>query len=404
MSRYKTITPEGNSDLLFGECDAVRKVQGRLSRLFKSRGFSEVITPALEFYDVFAESHSALPQEMMVKFIDAKGRILVMRPDCTTPIARLAATKLKSFEPPLRLFYNQNIYRISPSLTGRRDEITQCGVELIGVGGKKADMESLITALEALKNDSGVRFSLELGHVGFYKSIIEEMLSGSDSFGSKEAERVRSFIETKNYPALSEALEPYADSPSARALLKLPELFGGSEVFETALAVAPNETAVKTITYLKDIYNELCGMGLKDNIMVDLGLVNQIHYYTGLVFRGFMQGTGETVLSGGRYDTLLSSFGADWPATGFAVNANAIAKATAPEPAGEGKRAVVFYEDGFSGAAFQHLQQLIDAGFAAEMSVFDTLEETKKYAAVKKIGRVDVVGKSLQTVRLGEWE
>lgn len=404
MSRYATITPEGTSDLLFRECDAVRGVEQRLSRLFKSRGFAEVITPALEFYDVFADTHSALPQEMMVKFIDAKGRILVLRPDCTTPIARLAATKLKSFTPPLRLFYNQSIYRISPSLTGRRDETTQCGVELIGVGGKKADMESLITALEALKNNSGVRFSLEIGHVGFYKSIIEGMLTEGLSLESQEAERIRGFIETKNYPALSEALAPYADSRSGRALLKLPELFGGSEVFETAMAVAPNETAVKTIAYLKDIYNELCGMGLKDNIMVDLGLVNQIHYYTGLVFRGFMQGTGETVLSGGRYDTLLSSFGADWPATGFAVNADAIAKATAPDTAGEEKRAVVFYENGFSRAAFRHLKELVDAGFAAEMSVFDTLEETRKYALVKKISRIDIVGESLNTVRLGEWE
>jgi ATP phosphoribosyltransferase regulatory subunit len=394
MAKYSSITPEGTSDLLFNECEARRDVENRIINIFKSRGFSEVVTPSLEFYDVFSNQYNAIPQEMMYKLFDNKGRILVMRPDNTLPIARVASTRLKSFSPPLRLYYNQRVFRISPSMTGRSDEFTQCGIELIGSSGKKADLEVIATAITSLKSTTQLDFCIEIGHVGFYKSIIDNL-----PFENQVIEQIRGFIETKNYAALYDVLKPYVDTnPYCKALLALPKLFGGDEVFELALTVAPNETAVSTVNYLHEIYRELCNMGLQKYIILDLGLVNQIHYYSGVVFRGFIQGSGGTVLSGGRYDELLSAFGADMPATGFAMNIDAVAKTVSLQNKKE-QTILIYYDQPFAKAAFEHMETLADAGVVCEMSVYDTLEQTKEYAILKGISQLDIVNDAITSIK-----
>ena len=104
-------TPEGTRDRLFAECRGRRRVRQALTGLFQGRGYGEVSTPEVEFYDLFLQSGSPLPQEAMLKIIDRGGRIMVMRPDCTTPIARVAATKLKNLPLPQRLYYDQLLFR-----------------------------------------------------------------------------------------------------------------------------------------------------------------------------------------------------------------------------------------------------------------------------------------------------
>ena len=89
-------TPEGTRDRLFAECRERRQVQGRLTELFARRGYAEVMTPELEFYDLLLQAGTPMPQEQMLKLIDRSGKIMVMRPDSTTPIARVAATKLST--------------------------------------------------------------------------------------------------------------------------------------------------------------------------------------------------------------------------------------------------------------------------------------------------------------------
>jgi len=153
MKKYDFITPEGTRDLLFEECTARREIEGKLMELFRENGYSEVITPFVEFYDVFESAKCHIPVENMYKLTDSKGRIMVIRPDSTLPIIRLAETRLKDEPRPLRLCYNQTIYRVNPKEAGRDDEIAQCGIEKIGgdVGGVEEDDESLSLAVNALE-------------------------------------------------------------------------------------------------------------------------------------------------------------------------------------------------------------------------------------------------------------
>lgn len=107
---YTVHTPEGTRDRLFAECRERRQVQRALTALFRRRSYAEIITPEVEFYDLFLQSGNPLPQEAMLKIIDRSGKIMVMRPDCTTPIARVAATKLRTVPLPQRLYYDQTVF------------------------------------------------------------------------------------------------------------------------------------------------------------------------------------------------------------------------------------------------------------------------------------------------------
>ena len=142
MNFYDKFTPEGSRDILFEDCVARQKTQNTIMESLYTRGFRPVTTPAMEFYDLFGVNRY-FSQESMYKLVDAQGRILVLRPDSTIPIARLTATKLQNEPYPIRLCYCQTAYRAAPSLRGQLSEIAQCGAELVGCGGAKADLEML---------------------------------------------------------------------------------------------------------------------------------------------------------------------------------------------------------------------------------------------------------------------
>ena len=175
MKKTMKITPEGTRDLLFEECMARREAEGKLSDLFVCRGYSEVMTPGIEFYDVFDAMPMAIPADGMYKLTDDKGRLLVMRPDNTMPIARLTATRLQNAVLPVRLYYAQDVYHLNHGLTGRNDQQFQAGVELIGAAGMRADLEMLSLAAEAIRlfaDGEDTSFRIEIGHIGFFNALI----------------------------------------------------------------------------------------------------------------------------------------------------------------------------------------------------------------------------------------
>lgn len=392
MKKYDLITPEGTRDLLFDESVARRTAEDKLRKLFEDYGYSEVITPGVEFYDVFTLKSRYFAQESMYKLSDAKGRLMVIRPDSTMPIARLAATRLRDEAYPLKLFYNQNIFRINPKDSGRDDEITQSGVEIIGGNPKKADMEILNLATEAIKTFETEDFRFEIGDSAFFKLLISKITSDEE-----ETEQLREYVESKNLPELRTALEKYGDSDDVKNLCELPKLFGGEEVFERAHRLFKDEKLLKVLENMKQAYSYLCGLGLKDKTAVDFGLVNKANYYTGLLFRGYIHGFGMPVLSGGRYDALTGDFGFSHPATGFAVNINAVAKAILKnneEPLTTPSEILVHAENEAAECGFVHCRELVKSGIRAENSLCESLEEAKVFALRKGIKTVDVVDKN----------
>lgn len=397
MRSNRCSTPLGTKDLLFEDSLIRREIENKLSGLFLLRGFSEVMTPGMEFLDVFVGGEQpAVSAEQMYKMTDTKGRLLVMRPDSTMPIARLSATRLQNVPLPLRLYYAQDVYHMNVGLTGRADQEFQAGIELIGAEGKRADMEVIMLAASALKTVVGNEFRIEIGHVGFFESLMEELNADADT----EAE-IRNLIEGKNYAALAELLDTLEQSDAVTSLRRLPHLFGGQKVLEKARAHCHNNRGREALEYMASLYNDLCELGLQKHVIFDLGMLHSNEYYTGVIFRGYIEGSGEIALSGGRYDALLQQFGTPRAATGFAINVDVLVrrlKASERLPDMQKPSALIHPEAGFETAALQLVNTMAALEKACEYSCFETLDEALSYAGAKGIPHVHVVGEHEQII------
>lgn len=390
MRYYDKITPDGTKDLLFGECDQRSQVTKTLKDLFTAQGYRRVMTPVLEFYDVFGRAAKYLPKETMYKLTDHKGRLMVLCPDCTVPVARLTATRLKGMPMPLRLFYNHNIYRMFPELKGKSAEINQVGIELIGGERLRSDLEVVELAARSLDLIGGGKYRLELCHIGYFKAIMNSL-----DVDEELKEEIRYQIEQKNYASLTDILGEYKDSKAARALLKLPRLFGGAEVFEKAYELFDENGAKESLDYLKGVYEYLQELGLGNKVIIDLGLVNLAEYYTGIIFRGYFQGIGEQVLSGGRYDMLLKEFGEDQCSIGFGINVDMASQKVKPMPESIPEVLVFAPDMQYMAKAVCHRRELESQGILTENCVFDTMEEAFDYAKMRGIPKVHLVGEDI---------
>lgn len=388
MKRNYLLTPEGTRDFLFEECAAKRIILQRITKMFEEYGYSEVVTPGIEFYDVFNGQGRCFPQESMYKLVDGKNRLMVLRPDSTTPIARLCATRLRDEQLPLKLFYNQNIFMVNPKDSGRDDEISQCGIEIIGGEDESSDYEALFLAAKAL-SACDEDYRIEIGDSGIFRTLISEF-----DCSETDAENIRSWIDTKDYPKLNGALSE--NRPIDNALKMLPRLFGGFEVFEKAKAYLKGDVLEAKLSRLEKLCTDLTQIIPKDKIRVDLGLVHKKNYYTGIIFRGYVEGYGQPALSGGRYDALLETFGTEsTKAVGFAVNVEAAARVflkNSEKSISKSADVLVFSENKIS--ALKHCEKLIGEGLSVMNFIGECPKCAEKYAKSHNIHRLDVISEN----------
>lgn len=314
MGNYRFHTPDGLSDMLPEDCAAKRGVESKLRSLFATGGYQEIETPGIEFYDVFAGGNF-VAQENMYKLADQEGRILSLRYDGTIPAARLAATLLKDEKPPLRLSYIENMYRFRESGGGRQREFSQAGVELMGVPGAQADAEvialSVASALEIGLSD----LQISIGQVGFFRGLMEEW-----GIGEEDAKRLSALVDQKDTVMLEKMADQLKISPEDKqTLIMIPTLFGTFDTIDVLEKRVKNKTALDALRNLREILEILGDYGLIKYVSVDLGMLRSLDYYTGMIFKGFTREVGFPIISGGRYDKVVSVFGRDLAAVGFSI-------------------------------------------------------------------------------------
>ncbi|MBR0089832.1 MAG: ATP phosphoribosyltransferase regulatory subunit, partial [Clostridia bacterium] len=168
MSNWKLHTPNGVNDILAEECAAKNALENKIKSVFAKKGYSEVQTPTFEYYDCYVGIGGQLSQETMFKFFDEQGRILVLRPDFTTPIARMASTKMSAEPYPQRYMYSGSVFRVEQTQGARQREFTQSGIELIGSYSPEADAEVIAAAMDAVKAAGIDEFSMEIGQIAFF--------------------------------------------------------------------------------------------------------------------------------------------------------------------------------------------------------------------------------------------
>ncbi|MDE5563983.1 MAG: ATP phosphoribosyltransferase regulatory subunit, partial [Oscillospiraceae bacterium] len=228
-----------------------------------------------------------------------------------------------------------------------------------------------------------VNYSLELGDVRIFRELMHRL-----SAAPSQKEEIRSLIESKNYPALNDVLDKLGDNKITHALRKLPTLFGGEEDFERAAEVFQDERIQQILDSMRELYRTVCDIRKDANVIVDLGLVNKTDYYTGLVIKGYLEGYGEEVISGGRYDTLLSEFGYDQPAVGMAVNVDAVANVIGKKhtPKQAPSDVLIAAENGCEADAVRRAEALREEGLCVEFAL--DVQDAEEYAQSRGIGKV----------------
>lgn len=281
----------------------------RLRELYRRHGYSHYRMSKFEEYDLYVRNKAFLVSEHILTFTDTDGRLMALKPDVTLSIVKNTPDRLDGLQ---KVYYNENVYRTSPAAMGYR-EIMQTGLECIGDLDLYAMGEVVALAERSLAAISGT-YLLDLSHMG----IVSALLEGVDESwrGAILAEMGR-----KNVPAIrSLCAAAGAGAALTEKFCRLTLLYGPADaVLEPLEELAEGNAAGQALRELRQICRLLAAQGLGRSLRLDFSIVNDMNYYNGLIFRGYLPGLATGVLAGGRYDNLLRRMGKAGGAIGFAV-------------------------------------------------------------------------------------
>jgi ATP phosphoribosyltransferase regulatory subunit len=301
-----------------------RAVEDAVMRVFDGWGYEEIATPTVDYYALFERGMGRDEASRSFRFTDADGRLLALRPDVTSAVARAAATLFASSPRPLRFCYAASVFRERPRTHAEwRRQSRQLGCELIGAGGADADLESLVIASEIMRR-LGLNFRVTLNHVGVFKGITEHL-----GLEANAREHLRQLIDARDSSALKQFLAPLVGPEAAIRTCEVTRLAGGRDALSAAREISSNALSLPALDELGRVWSVVESLGLTENFGVDLADVSGLDYYTGLVFKIYVEGTGARVGSGGRYDELTANFGRREPAIGFVLDLDAITEVLA---------------------------------------------------------------------------
>ncbi|WAA11265.1 ATP phosphoribosyltransferase regulatory subunit [Fervidibacillus albus] len=354
-----------------------------ISELFKRYGYRPVQTPTFEYYDLFSQVEGTIDVDQMIKLVDQDGKILVLRPDATIPIARMAAQN-NGNDSYYKFYYTTNVFRMNeryPSSESR--EFTQTGIEFFGKGGLEADLEVIILAIESLKTCGFQQITLDLGQANFYKEFMNHM-----EIGRHELMEIEKLIEQKNEFELAQKLATLNIEDRFKEIINtFPTLYGQPDaVLKKAEKMLTNDRMRSELDKLKQLYQMLEELGYEKYVSIDLGLINHLNYYTGIIFHGYVQGYGKPVVVGGRYDHLSKQFGKDLPATGFAIYMDALLDADRDIPEKQSRTDIyVLFEKASLKKGMAVAKKLRDSGFIVETEIVDHLPNEKEWETNRNI-------------------
>ncbi|HEY6752785.1 MAG TPA: ATP phosphoribosyltransferase regulatory subunit [Rubrobacteraceae bacterium] len=310
----KFATTPGTRDVLPPESTRLLDVQAKIRERFRLFGYGEVLTPALEYSEVVEEPKL---RDVSFKLFDPDNQMLLLRPEMTTPVARLVAQRLRNFPPPYNLSYVLPVYRRASVGRGRSAELYQAGVEVVGSPSPQEDAATialLVDVMNTLGLEAPGDFAVVLGQTAFYEAYLwhaapEAALDLLAALAAKELVRV---------DAVAAGLPDEVAGP-VRGIPRLVGPADGAILEEAARLAGGAPNAVAALENLREILRYLDAHGCLGAVILDLGLIGRHNYYTGAVFEAYSPKLGFTIANGGRYDNLLERFGQDLPATGFAI-------------------------------------------------------------------------------------
>ena len=316
MKKGKAQVPEGVRDVTGQEAYAKRTLEQTLQTMFVRSGFEEIITPSLEYADLFEGEVGNLRQDRMIRLFEQNGKMMTLRPDFTMPAARVVSSRPCQQTGPIRVFYRGSAFGLEHDYGQQRREFSQVGAELMGDSGLYGDAEMLSMAAQSMKELGFSEFVVDIGHVGIFQCLAKQA-----GFTQDQTEQLRAMLDEKNAMEASGFLQELGVLKEIQQqCLSLIELYGGLEVLEKAETIFYQPCYQSVLRELRMLADFLQQMGYGDSLTFDLGLLPGFEYYNGLVFRGLSAGVGSPIISGGRYDGVLAQFGKPMQAVGFAIN------------------------------------------------------------------------------------
>jgi ATP phosphoribosyltransferase regulatory subunit len=297
--------PAGVRDWLPHELARKREIEQQMRAVFGRWAYEEVRSPMFERFDVLERGLGAETTALLFQFNDRSSTALALRPEMTTPIARLVSTRMREAALPLRLAYVAPVFRYyEQPQEGRMRELTQAGAELIGAAGPDADAEALFMAIEALAEIGlpDARFDINDARV------VDGVLAGMGLHG-EQALRAKELIGQRNLVALQQLGLP--------ALTRFTLQRGGREVIASVRELCRTESSLAALDALDSLLRRAEALGYGGRVAVDFALLRELDYYTGFGFEGYVEEIGFALCGGGRYDSLLPKFGYDVPAVGW---------------------------------------------------------------------------------------
>ena len=384
MRDNKLHTPIGVRDILPKECSVKIDIMKKIKEVFDRFGYMTVESPMFEFQEIFGETND----KQMFRFFDRDGSTLALRSDMTPPIARIASTAYGNVEYPLRFSYYGNAFRYNENYRGRLREFPQAGVELIGVDSSDADAEMIALAVKGLMATGLKEFKINIGEVKFFKGILEE-----SGLCEEDCKELQNMIGKRDYVGMEYLIKNRNIKEEIKNIFfELPKLVGGAEVLDYAYSLTNNECARKGIKKLQDLYEVLKCYSIDEYVLFDLGMVNKLDYYTGIIFRGYTYGFCFSVVDGGRYDNLLGNFGKKRPAVGFSIRISEVMTALSSQKIADEKvpnGTLVAYTKKGKQTALRVANIYRESGMLVENSLIgDDVDENMKYAKSKNMTHI----------------
>lgn len=296
-----------NSDLFLSFNE---KVIFSLRSLYSSRGYAQYKMSKFEEYDLYAVNKDFLISDSVITFTDTNGKLMALKPDVTLSIIKNIKDEPDALS---KVFYNENVYRISGG-SHTYKEIMQAGLECFGDIDSYSICEVVTLAAQSLKliSDSCV---LDISHLGLLENVFE-------SFNIPKLARTQilKFIGEKNVHEMARYCEELEIEQDYIDALKFLVSASGNpdEVVPALIKALDGKTDISPLLDMQVILASV-SPSLKSMLRVDFSVVNDIKYYNGIVFKGFIEGIPTSVLSGGQYDKLMKKMKRRSSAIGFAV-------------------------------------------------------------------------------------
>lgn len=374
--------PLGMRDTLPGIFEKKEWIRQVGREFFSLRGFDFIKTPTLEYYETVGR-FSAILESNLFKLVDSQGNTLVLRPDMTTPIARIASTKLLKEKVPQRLAYFSNVFRAQELEGGKPAEFEQMGIEVIGDDSIYADTEVILTTIDLMKRLGIESFKITIGHAGILEAIIRKNVQTEEQFTE-----LHQLLVNRNYVGFEEAVDCFVLTTEQASTLKsfIEEATSLTNMRQISKYLYEKEALI----YMEQLASILEIAGVQEYVAFDFTIASHMNYYTGMMFEVFAANTGYPLGNGGRYNGLLENFGADMSAVGFALRIDYLLEAM-PKIEDEKESVLILFVSTQLAQALEQTQQLREQGYRTTMQSLEGIENfaqyEKQFTKVVRVGQ-----------------